>query len=448
MPHFFDLQNYQTVSNAGILPRGGVQANVGMVIRLSIDGLFAFELFGDPVSSSERVETGKSDLSATDLVAVVDECRQKWTSAVVKFKRNISGGGQHGFEFPFQDYWDLEHDESILNSVLPALARTGEDLFSSVFETSCDAGLKEIGRILKEYLSTQDRCIAITSDDFFLPWGMLYTHPVKGEKLDTKGSNWDKNGFWGYRHVVYQATTKYKLEDGIQPDSTGLVRSSVNFDERLSVALKLPEIDGHIKFVQSLGAKISRTRKHQLAIDFSENRADLERIIYFYCHGRGSDGGTSTQPPTLQLTDDIDTISAYDFKRWAKGELLPTAPLVFVNACQGGQMTTMFYKSFAVELLRQGALGLIGAQIDVPARFAIEYANEVFRTFFAGDSDGPRLGLVVRDINRKFWDQHHNPLGMVYSLYRGANCYIDRSRIPVDSHQSAVVGSVAAPPSV
>jgi len=63
---------------------------------------------------------------------------------------------------------------------------------------------------------------------------------VQGTNLKANGANWDKNGFWGYRHLVQQTTKKYKLKNGIRPDAEGIVRSSINFDDRLSEALNLP----------------------------------------------------------------------------------------------------------------------------------------------------------------------------------------------------------------
>jgi hypothetical protein len=31
----------------------------------------------------------------------------------------------------------------------------------------------------------------------------------------------------------------------------------------------------------------------------------------------------------------------------------------------------------------------------------------------------------LREVNREMWDKHNNPLGLIYSLYRGVNCFID-----------------------
>jgi Peptidase family C25 len=192
------------------------------------------------------------------------------------------------------------------------------------------------------------------------------------------------------------------------------------------VALALPVIDRHIDFISELAAQTrKRTKKTELEIGFTEKRDNLEHIIYFYCHGRGSSdaGVANLTVPGLVLTD--DAVTAFDFEAWAAGKDLPNSPFIFINACQGGQMQTMFYKSFAVELLRQGAAGLVGAQIDVPAVFAAEYARQVLEKFFSKGKDRVRMGPLLREVNQNMWDTHNNPLGLVYSLYRGVNCFID-----------------------
>jgi hypothetical protein len=428
MPHGYNLREHQTVSNSGSVYPDSIAADLGIriVVPRQNEGEFDFTLFGPVITSPDRNLHGVSRRPPSEIFALVDECRSVWKSAVVDFQRKVDVEGKAKFEFSFQEQWNFKNEANFHQNAAPRLAKAGENLFASIFEIKCDDGLREIGQALRT-LSLKDRYIAITSNSFFLPWGMLYTHPIEGATLKADGSNWEKKGFWGYRHIVQQTPEKYKLENGIQTNAAGEVTLSINFDDRLSGTMNLPSVDEHIQFLGQLGAKIKRTRKSELEIVFTENRCNLERILYFYCHGHGSSNAESSlslKPPHLELTD--DTVTALDFERWAKGERLPTSPLMFINACQGGQMTTLFYKSFAVELLKEGAVGLIGAQIDVPAVFGAEYAKQMFSGFLARNKTGKvRLGPLLRRINRTMWDRHKNPLGLVYSLYRGVDCFID-----------------------
>lgn len=425
MAYEIDLREHQTVSNVGTKDNDSVQADLGIrIIALAEQGPFDFTLFGPLIKDPDLNLHGTSHRSQNEMFGLAEECRKAWKSTLVEHRTQTMTNGKTKFAFPFQEKWDLHEDTHILGDIVPRLARASENLFTSIFEQKCDEGLKEIGQTIRTHLSSADRCIAITSNKLFQPWGMLYTQPGQNAKLRADGSNAVEDGFWGYRHIVQQTTEKYRLENAIRPDATGAVPASINFDDRLSVAMKLPAINEHIQFLRSLGANITRTKKSELELVFKQNRRDLERIVYFYCHGHGSGGGASTTLPYLEMTD--DSVSAYDFERWADGEKLPTSPLLFINACEGGQMTTMFYQSFAVELLTEGAVGLVGAQIDVPAVFAVEYAKEIFEKFFDRTStQKERLGPLVKKINRKLWKENNNPLGLVYSVYRGVDCFID-----------------------
>ena len=83
------------------------------------------------------------------------------------------------------------------------------------------------------------------------------------------------------------------------------------------------------------------------------------------------------------------------------------------------------YSGLPEQLLKEGAVGLIGAQIDVPAVFAVEYAKEILTGFLARTAERVRLGPLMREVNQKLWDVNRNPLGFVYSLYRGVDCFVD-----------------------
>lgn len=429
-----DLPGHETISNSDVWADDGIASNnVSADFGLRVtrvppeDGQFDFVLFGPLITSQALNQSGISRRSTSDVFGAVEECRKEWKGAVVDLTRSVSrGGGKPVFEHSFQERWDFKDEPSLLNSLAPRLALAGDKLFNSIFELDCDDCLPDVARTLRTLLRTS-RYIAVTSAKFFLPWGMLYTHPAANEELYPDGSNWDKRGFWGYQHIIQHSPEAFDTESRIRPNSTGEVALSVNFDDRLSVALKLPSIEEHIKSVSALGGQacIRRTTKREIAAVFVRERASLEPILYFYCHGHGSSSGglPILSSPCLKFTD--GDISASDFKNWAKGKKLPTKPLVMINACQGGQMTTLFYESFANELLKEGAIGLIGAQIDVPAVFASAYGQLLLTDFFSRDEGVVRLGPLMRSVNQRMWDKYNNPLGLVYSLYRGVDCFID-----------------------
>jgi len=435
MNYPLDTRSHNTVSNsAALLQWGdadtdGANPDLGLRVVRRAQNHLDFSLFGPLVRNVDGLLAGSSERSANEVFARCDDCRTAWMQAVVDATRRMTDPEtqKEKFAHPFQDAWNHADDPELLAAAAPRLALAGDRLFNAIFEAKADAGLAEIAGTLRTMLATRSCHVAITSSDLFVPWGMLYTHPVPGERLAPDGANWRREGFWGYRHLVHQNTARLSAKaERLDPAASALL--SVNFDDRLAVDLKLPVIDTHIRSIAELVAepRIRRTRKAELALGFTSGRESLERILYFYCHGRGA-GADSTRPvePHLILGDG-DEVKAADFEYWSDGDKpLPTNPLIFINACQGGQMQTLFYQSFAVTLLGQGATGLIGAQIDVPAVFAAEYAERVFRAFFERGERPVRMGPLLLQVNRALWDDHRNPLGLVYSLYRGANCFID-----------------------
>ena len=72
---------------------------------------------------------------------------------------------------------------------------------------------------------------------------------------------------------------------------------------------------------------------------------------------------------------------------------------------------------------------MIGTQITIPAVFAQEYAERFFEEFLREpleNEENVRVGPLMRNLARKFIDDYNNPLGLVYSLYKGADCFIVR----------------------
>ena len=104
-------------------------------------------------------------------------------------------------------------------------------------------------------------------------------------------------------------------------------------------------------------------------------------------------------------------------------------PLIFINACFGGRMTDIVYRNFtfANAFLDCGAGCVIGPQIEVPTVFAMEYAKRFFDRFLKSTYPAPKVGPLIRELNREFWHKK-NPLGLIYSLHAGAGCHIQWNR--------------------
>jgi CHAT domain len=257
---------------------------------------------------------------------------------------------------------------------------------------------------------------------------MIYTHPVPGEKLGPDGRNFRPEGFWGIRHILEHKTERVKTPVMLRADGSGKIPTGVGYGERLDATL----IEGHRRFFRGLD-----TSRYAELLSLEELRRTLQstdfenQFLYFFCHGLGEGDMDS---PTLGEAGialaDGQLITAYCLDQWFE-DGIPSRPLVFINACQGGHLTTLFYETLALRLLQKDALALLGSQVDLPALFAAEFAQRLMGEFLASPSPdqarrgSPRLGDLVRNLTRQFLFDHRNPLGLAYTLYRGMDCYVE-----------------------
>jgi hypothetical protein len=370
----------------------------------------------------------KVQLSEQEVFRIAEECREQWRKNTVEY--------QEGGSYPFQTVIDFSDRPDFIRRVGRQLAIAGDKLFFNLFEREKNnQRLREIAHQLRNKSFEREMVLTITSETFFIPWGMIYTHPHRKEKLKPDGSNFEWDGFWGFRHIIEHNPESYGRYNVLERDEKQLVRASMNMDELIDVDFGIKSVAKQKQFfAQLVEDKILQyqercsKRELQLALeadDFSD------RILYFYCHARAAN---LNEDPALKIANikltDQEPINDGDIALWLRDQTeLKTHPLVFINACKGGQMTTMFFKTFAVEFLKQRARGLIGAQIDIPAEFGAEYAQRLFSEFLKSSQPPElkiRLGPLMRQLTREFIDQYKNPLGLIYSLYRGLDVYVDR----------------------
>jgi hypothetical protein len=121
------------------------------------------------------------------------------------------------------------------------------------------------------------------------------------------------------------------------------------------------------------------------------------------------------------MLTDQQQITCKDLADWLRNRELHSHPFVLINACQGGQMRTLFYQTVAAELLRRKAACLIGSQIDMPAIVASEFAQRFFSMWL---KTGTKAGPIMRDVASDLLTHFRNPLGLAYSMYRGIDCLL------------------------
>jgi hypothetical protein len=75
---------------------------------------------------------------------------------------------------------------------------------------------------------------------------------------------------------------------------------------------------------------------------------------------------------------------------------------------------------------------VLGTVTEIPAVFAGRFPQCFFDEFFQGgiDQSGKALrsvGHVMFELRRRFLDVHNNPLGLLYTVYYGADAYLEKA---------------------
>jgi hypothetical protein len=402
-------------------------------INLKKNGTEEFEIlfidksfhFGSPATINLNVDA---------VFDLVQDCRDAWDQALAGLAtmRPSASGGQKQFR-PYESQWDKPVDAPTFNRLGGNLAIAGERLFASIFERNQGTPLDKVAEKLRAMAAADSFALAVYATDFHIPWRMLYTHPHVGESLAPDGSNFDPKGFWGYRHVIEQFTQRHDIRDYV------LARDKLSFgaalDECIDKEFDVDCIQLHRKFIERSAAHLAYTEwttKAQVMAGLAATPF-AQQVLYFLCHGEGA--GTINKPvltpPSLQLTN-LEEIKAADIRASVKRRFDPSPPLIFINACRGGQLNTLVRHNFtfASEFLQQGAVCVIGPQLEVPAVFAGEFGKEFFERLIIRAVPPPQVGILLRDLTCDMWDSHRNPFGLVYSLYAGADCHINWDKGP------------------
>ena len=118
-------------------------------------------------------------------------------------------------------------------------------------------------------------------------------------------------------------------------------------------------------------------------------------MLYLFCHAVAKPKDPADSH--LILSGD-EAVTLGQLRVFAPAEdLLASHPLVFINACESGELSPNFYDGFVSYFLSKGARGVIGTECKAPGYFASEWAKAFFDELFAGKT----LGAVVLELRRQ-----------------------------------------------
>nr|WSW65748.1 CHAT domain-containing protein [Streptomyces sp. NBC_00995] len=406
----------------GTLPRSTPLVVQDRTIHLSFDQIadgFLVQAYSDtgvlPYDGNAPYK-GRLRLKPEEISLALSDIQEAWLKATVQYKFE----GHYPFDgFPAQSL-GAGNAGVLLQDACETLARAGQVLYRLIF-TSGDDGLKRLEKALSKALRSGPQVITVTSEDLFVPWGLLYLHPDSTQRLNAgDAATWD--GFLGYTHLVEH---NLGLVEGYDPFiDHGEVRPNAGLylDTRLERpgSHECPLTPVRNVFDTHATAREQTTKadtaRHLTAPDCPDH------ILFFGAHASGIRvDHRGPKPASLTLSDN-KPISAGDIRDWAldRDQRLPD-PLCFMMTCEGGRAGQFLHEGLARPLFALGIGCLIGPQIEIPKIVASALASRFFEEFFKGE----RAACILRNLTRDFISQHATPLALAFTLIRGIdNCLV------------------------
>ncbi len=287
------------------------------------------------------------------------------------------------------------------------LARLGKYAFNTIFADGAPR------QAITEALKTGST-IQFSSEEFFIPWELIYDQPVDGQKLDPFG-------FWGLRYVISRSIIRdYRPGDFLQPiletprPNIGLVSCG---DLTHVFAREIPTLEtfrnqNQINLISLRSLDVNR---HESEIkEFSRFLCQEIHVAHFACHAYQMD-------PLSQSYMLVDKEFAVSIRDMVLEDFhLLHNPFVILNACRSGTMNPLYASNWAAQFWDRGARGVLATEFRVPDWFAAAFIAQVYKHLLARETIGSSL-LATR---RHFWSSETNPLGLAYALYSSPSIQI------------------------
>lgn len=282
------------------------------------------------------------------------------------------------------------------HKALSKLAKTGRASFNKIFTRG------KLRNKIHERLRT-DATIQVVSEDFFIPWELLYDGPLYDQV--------DACYFWGMQYVVLRVLTP-GAGSGDFASSTlpPMPLVGLAYDELPYVLHK--EIPTLTNFEQKEKIRLSRLsslapqKQREGLAEFDHFlRKDID-ILHLACHAHQGE----LPSDTYFRVSKVFPITMEDFD--AEEFEIEHNPLVFLNACRTGTISPLYASGWAMIFCKCGARGVLATEFRVSDWFAAVFIEELYNHLLAGKAIGEALLAARREFSRK-----KNPLGLGYAFY-------------------------------
>jgi hypothetical protein len=244
--------------------------------------------------------------------------------------------------------------------------------------------------------------ITVITDDVVFPWELFYPLSFTDGYPE---ENYKPERFWGNRFIIESllivTSSAEKLPSSRQQSgklyvSMGL-NESIDQDPAWKGRALLPVQSQKDYFDKSLSKCGDYAAGYKQVLSALRKQPAVASLIYFFCHGSA---------------DKLEFETSTAFTPYhVEGPEFPNWPVVFVNACEAGNISPLSFFSFRKEFRKRKSAGLIAPSFSIPTLFAAVFA----RTFLERYARQETVGSILLDLRRKLLGQN-NPLGLWYSL--------------------------------
>jgi hypothetical protein len=242
--------------------------------------------------------------------------------------------------------------------------------------------------------------ITVITDDVVFPWELIY--PVKYSALNPKKAGHSPTRFWGARFQIESlmhsgAVSEKQPAQRIQPHPY-MVTMGFNdsIDEDWKPRGILP-VDLQKQYGSSLAPHSSVAASWDEIVEIFTEPIDAS-MIYVFCHG----AATKLEFDKSKTRISPDEVSDAEYPNW---------PIVFLNACEAGDVNPLTVTTFRKVFREKKAAGLIAPSFSVPTLFAAYFGTKIIEEY----TKGVPIGSALLQ-QRMALLSDNNPLGLWYSL--------------------------------
>ncbi len=250
------------------------------------------------------------------------------------------------------------------------------------------------------------RIIQVASEDFFIPWELLYDGPLNAQD--------NTSYFWGTNHIISRTIIQDARPGDFVPSIIESSRPRVGlvvYDSLEYVSKKeiptLRELHRSKRIQLSLLRSLNANQHDEELVDFGRFLCRNLQIIHVACHAL-------ERIPVHQSYLLISNEFPISIKDFVVSEFeMKCNPFVILNACLTSVINPLYTSFWAAELWKRGARGVLATDFHIPDDFAAAFSKELYQHLLSGKPIGEAL-LVTRHY---FWEKQCNPLGLAYALY-------------------------------